>query len=120
MTGSELFRSIGQIHISVTDIDRPVGFYRDTLGMRFLFQVPGQPMAFSQCGEGRLYLGVLETPEFKSRSVHYYRVDSIVDAQAELMGKEWSSAASLIWSTATIVTSCGCHSSRTRITITDP
>lgn len=87
MTERELLRSIGQIHISVTDIDRAVRFYRDTLGMQFLFQVPGQPMAFFQCGEVRLYLGIPESPEFTSKSVHYYRVDSIDEAQKELEGR---------------------------------
>lgn len=87
MTDSGMIRSIGQVHISVTDIDRAVSFYRDTLGMQFLFQVPGQPMAFFQCGEVRLYLGVPESAEFRSKSVHYYRVDSIDEAFAELEGK---------------------------------
>lgn len=87
MTGSELFQSIGQVHISVSDIDRAVSFYRDTLGMRFLFQVPGQPMAFFKCGEVRLYLGVPEEEEFRSRSVHYYRVSSVDDAYEELKGR---------------------------------
>jgi catechol-2,3-dioxygenase len=32
--------SIGQIHISVDDVSRAVAFYRDVLGMKFLFQVP--------------------------------------------------------------------------------
>lgn len=31
---------IGQIAVPVTDIDRAVAFYRDTLGLRFLFQAP--------------------------------------------------------------------------------
>ena len=31
---------IGQIAVPVTDIDRAVTFYRDVLGMRFLFQAP--------------------------------------------------------------------------------
>ena len=31
---------IGQIAVPVTDIERAVSFYRDMLGMRFLFQVP--------------------------------------------------------------------------------
>ena len=31
---------IGQIHISVTDIDTSVAFYRDVLGIPLLFQVP--------------------------------------------------------------------------------
>ena len=84
VTENGLIKSIGQVHISVTDIDQAVRFYRDTLGMQFLFQVPGQPMAFFQCGEVRLYLGVPESEEFRSKSVHYYRVDSIDAAYSEL------------------------------------
>ena len=38
---------VGQIHISVTDIDTSVAFYRDVLGIPLLFQVPGMPMALS-------------------------------------------------------------------------
>lgn len=87
MPVSSQLQSIGQIHISVTDIDRAVSFYRDTLGMQLLFQVSGQPMAFFQCGEVRLYIGVPESEEFRSKSVHYYRVGSIEDAFAELEGR---------------------------------
>ena len=36
---------IGQIGLTVQEIGRAVEFYRDTLGMRMLFQVPN--MAFS-------------------------------------------------------------------------
>jgi catechol 2,3-dioxygenase-like lactoylglutathione lyase family enzyme len=39
-------RSIGQIHLSVTDLERAITFYRDTLAIPFLFRVPNQPMAF--------------------------------------------------------------------------
>jgi catechol 2,3-dioxygenase-like lactoylglutathione lyase family enzyme len=87
MSKSELIRSVGQIHISVSDVDRAVSFYRDTLGMAFLFQVPGRPMAFFQCGEVRLYIGIPETEEFRTKSAHYYRVDSIDAAYEELTGK---------------------------------
>lgn len=60
--------TIGQIHISVTDVDRSVTFYRDILGIPFLFSVPGQPMAFFDCDGVRLYLGAPESEEFRSRS----------------------------------------------------
>ena len=50
--------ALGQVHISVTDVEASVAFYRDVLGMTHLFTVPGQPMAFFQSGEVRLYLGV--------------------------------------------------------------
>jgi len=73
---------VGQIHISVTDVERAVGFYRDVLGVQHLFTVPGQPMAFFASGEVRLYLGVPTSPEFRSRCVLYFRVDDI-DAEVD-------------------------------------
>ncbi len=72
--------AIGQIHISVDDVPRAVSFYRDTLGMTLLFEVPGQPMAFFDCGGIRLYLGKPEKPEYRSNPLIYYRVDSIHEA----------------------------------------
>jgi predicted enzyme related to lactoylglutathione lyase len=68
---------VGQIHISVRDVDRSVAFYRDVLGVPFLFQVPGQPMAFFSSGDVRLYLGVPEDPAFRSKVVLYFRVDDL-------------------------------------------
>ena len=73
---------LGQVHISVRDVDRSVEFYRDVLGMEFLFRVPGQPMAFFASGDVRLYLGTPERPEFTSKCVLYFRVDDI-DAEYE-------------------------------------
>jgi len=77
---------VGQIHISVTDVDRSVAFYRDVLGIPFLFQVPGQPMAFFMSGDVRLYLGVPTSPEFTSRCVIYFRVEDIDAEVARLTG----------------------------------
>ena len=51
---------VEQIAIIVHDVDRAVTFYRDLLGLPFLFQVP--QMAFSQCGEVRLMLGIPSAP----------------------------------------------------------
>lgn len=68
---------VGQIHISVRDVDRSVAFYRDVLGIPFLFRVPGQPMAFLRSGDVRIYLGVPESPEFTSAVVLYFWVDDI-------------------------------------------
>jgi predicted enzyme related to lactoylglutathione lyase len=76
--------TIGQIHVSVSDVDRAVAFYRDVLGMTFLFQVPGQPMAFFDCDGVRLYLGRPETPEFRSNPVLYFDVPDIDEAFAAL------------------------------------
>ena len=73
---------VGQIHISVTDIDASVAFYRDVLGIPLLFQVPGMPMAFFASGDVRLYLGVPESSEFRSNVVLYFTVTDI-DAEYE-------------------------------------
>jgi predicted enzyme related to lactoylglutathione lyase len=68
---------VGQIHISVTDVERSVDFYRDVLGIPHLFTVPGQPMAFFASGDVRLYLGVPESTEYRSTCVLYFNVDDI-------------------------------------------
>lgn len=77
---------LGQIHISVTDLDRSVAFYRDTLGIPLLFQVPGRPMAFFASGQVRLYLGVPESPEFTTRTVLYFHVEDIDAEYRRLAG----------------------------------
>ena len=84
MTDDLHIDTIGQIHISVADVPRAIAFYRDVLGMKFLFEVPGQPMAFFDCGGVRLYLGKPESPEFRSNPTIYYRVDSIGDVYETL------------------------------------
>ena len=85
---------LGQIHISVRDVDASVAFYRDVLGIPFLFRVPGQPMAFFQSGDVRLYLGAPESSAFASKVVVYFTVADIdaeysrlVDAGVEFLGK---------------------------------
>ena len=60
---------IGQIAINARDIPRAVRFYRDTLGMRFLFEVPN--LAFFDCGGVRLMLGGAESPEFTLQRPQY-------------------------------------------------
>ena len=75
---------LGQLHVSVTDLDRAVAWYRDVLGLDFLFQVPGQPMAFFNCGCVRLYLGVPENESFRSRPIMYFSVDDIDNSVDEI------------------------------------
>src|SRR5438093_8114742 len=57
--------AIGQIFIRARDLDRAVHFYRDTLGMPFLFQAPPH-MAFFQCGATTVMLGVPRSEEHTS------------------------------------------------------
>jgi len=68
---------IGQIFVNVHDLDRAIAFYRDVLGMKFLFQAP-PAMAFFDCGGIRLMLGVADRPELDHpASIIYYKVDDI-------------------------------------------
>jgi len=76
-----LVRGIGQVAIAVVDLDRAVAFYRDVLGLTFLFQYPG--MAFFGCGGVRLYL-TAQGGERMRTSILYYRVDGIREAAARL------------------------------------
>ncbi|HEX6231301.1 MAG TPA: VOC family protein [Actinomycetota bacterium] len=85
--GSEGLGPIGQIHVSVTDLEGSVAFYRDTLGLPLLFTVPGQSMAFFDAGGVRLYLGVPETAELRSNPLLYFRVDDIQEAHRTLRGR---------------------------------
>lgn len=64
---------IGQIAIPVSDIDRAVAFYRDILGMRFLFQAPSG-LGFFDCGGVRLTLDAPAKAHAGKSSVVYYKV----------------------------------------------
>ena len=76
--------TIGQIAMPVTDLARAIAFYRDRLGMRFLFQAPPQ-LAFFDCGGVRLMLDVPEDKEFaRHRSVLYFKVPDIDRAYQDL------------------------------------
>jgi catechol 2,3-dioxygenase-like lactoylglutathione lyase family enzyme len=79
--------AIGQVHVSVADVDRAVAFYRDVLGIPFLFRVPGQPMAFFDCAGTRLYLGVPESEAYRSRGMLYFTVADIDQAYETLRGR---------------------------------
>src|SRR5437773_8212375 len=68
---------IGQLLIPVEDFDKGVAFYRDTLGIPFLFAAPPQ-MAFFNCGGIRLLVGVMPTGQPAQRgSAIYFQVEDI-------------------------------------------
>lgn len=74
---------IGQIAIVVHDVERATAFYRDVLGMRFLFEYPG--LAFFDCDGVRLMLSRPEREEFDHpASVLYFRVADIQSAYRAL------------------------------------
>ena len=79
-------QSLGQIAISTNDVPRALAFYRDALGLDFLFEAG--PLAFLACGDVRIMLSRPETPDLDHpSSVLYFRVDDIAAARAELVGR---------------------------------
>ena len=78
---------IGQIAISVKDVDTAVAFYRDVLGLKLLFQAP-PGLAFFDCGGVRLMLARPEKPEFDHpASTLYFKVADIQQATATLKSR---------------------------------
>jgi len=86
--------SIRQIAVVVQDMPRAVAFYRDVLGLKFLFEA-GPRLAFFDCGGVRLMLAPPEGNETdRSSSILYYLVKDIkgkakqlVDNGAKMIGE---------------------------------
>ena len=77
---------IGQVALRVHDLDRTIEFYRDALGMKFLFSTP--TMAFFNCAGVRLMLSIPERPEFdRPGSILYFKVDDIETARSTLIDR---------------------------------
>jgi methylmalonyl-CoA/ethylmalonyl-CoA epimerase len=69
--------TIAQLMISISEFDAGVSFYRDTLGIPFLFAAPPQ-MAFFDCGGVRLLVGVMPAGQIAQRgSAIYFKVSDI-------------------------------------------
>ena len=78
--------SIGQIAIVVHDVEKATSFYRDVLGMRFLFEFPG--LAFFDCDGIRIMLSLPDKPEFDHpSSILYFRVDDIKRTHETLVSR---------------------------------
>ena len=77
-------QALAQIAVTVADVRRATAFYRDQLGLQFLFDAPG--LAFFMCSGVRL---MLAEPEKAGDSAHpssvlYFRVDDVPGAHAAL------------------------------------
>ena len=79
--------AIEQIAVNAHDIERAVGFYRDTLGMKLLFSVPPN-LAFFDCEGIRLMVSLPAKPEFDHpSSIIYFKVDDIQQASQTLSAR---------------------------------
>jgi len=78
---------VAQVLIPVDDFEKGVAFYRDVLGLPFLFSAPPQ-MAFFSCGGVRLLVGALPAGQKAQRgSAVYFEVEDIHGVVAALEGK---------------------------------
>lgn len=68
---------IGQIAVPVSDIDRAIIFYRDVLGMHFLFQAP-PGLGFFDCNGIRLMLDAPAKAQAENySSIIYFKVPDL-------------------------------------------
>ncbi|PYJ86827.1 MAG: glyoxalase [Verrucomicrobia bacterium] len=78
---------IAQIAVMVRDLERATAFYRDKLGIPFLFNAPPK-MAFFDCDGIRLMLGVPERADLAhAASILYFKVPDIDMAYEALSGR---------------------------------
>jgi predicted enzyme related to lactoylglutathione lyase len=84
---SEPSREIGQIAFAVNDVAAVLPFYRDIMGLEFLFG-PDPNLAFLSAGSARI---MLTTPQGAGRpgenSVLYFKVKDIVETHASMVKK---------------------------------
>lgn len=78
---------IRQIAVTVSDTETALGFYRDILGLEFLF-APNADLAFVQAGDVRIMLSTPQgggTPG--ANSILYFSVTDIENAYQECLSK---------------------------------
>ena len=75
-----------QISMRVHDVDRAVRFYRDALGLPFMFEAPPR-LAFFNCDGVRLMLSTPEPGFDHPGSVLYFAVDDISATWALLVSR---------------------------------
>lgn len=81
---SPVTTGILQLHVRVLDLPRALAFYRDVLGLPFLFESNG--MAFFQCGGTRLMLGRPDRAELDHpSSIVYFATEDIEASRRALV-----------------------------------
>jgi predicted enzyme related to lactoylglutathione lyase len=87
MSNKHKLSEIRQIAITVSDVSTALPFYRDVLGLTFLFS-PSPNLAFLEAGSVRI---MLSTPQGAGtvghNSIIYFKVTDIVPVHAEILGR---------------------------------
>ena len=73
---------LGQISLTVSNLENAKKFYRDRVGLTMLFEVPN--MAFFDCGGVRIMVTLPEQGKALSNSVFYFVVADIEAAHREM------------------------------------
>jgi methylmalonyl-CoA/ethylmalonyl-CoA epimerase len=68
-------QDVAQIGFTVKNLAEAKIFYRDVLGLKFLFEAG--TMAFFQCGSVRLMIGEAEKPSIADGTIVYFRVANL-------------------------------------------
>jgi len=77
--------TIAQIMIPVTSLERSLAFYRDVLGLRFLFSAAPQ-MAFFSSGTVRILIGILPEGEpHRPAAGIYFNVEDVQAVHGRLV-----------------------------------
>jgi methylmalonyl-CoA/ethylmalonyl-CoA epimerase len=66
---------IGQVALTVGNLEEAKAFYRDVVGMKFLFDAG--TMAFFQCGTVRILIGTGDAQPGANGTILYFRVPDI-------------------------------------------
>ncbi len=78
---------IGQIAITVSDVEQALGFYRDVLGLTFLFS-PAPTLAFLTAGTVRI---MLSTPQGSgavgANSILYFKIEQLEAAYEQILAR---------------------------------
>jgi predicted enzyme related to lactoylglutathione lyase len=86
-TLSPALSEIGQIALVVRDVAQATTFYRDVLGLKFLFSA-GPQLAFLQAGTVRLMLTQPEgTTEAGKNSLLYFKVNDVSATHAAILAR---------------------------------
>ena len=88
MTGATAVQlsQIGQIAMIVQDIERATAFYRDVLGMKYLFSAG--TLSFFDCAGVRLMLTLPEGQVVQASSILYFKVGDIDATHQSLLDRK--------------------------------
>lgn len=79
--------NIGQIAITVSDVETALSFYRDSLGLEFLFSA-GPQLAFLNAGGVRLMLSTAQgAGTVGANSILYFKVSDIETVYAAVLSR---------------------------------